>query len=84
MSPLVEKLWTQAAAATARLPSGHNNSWETEVNFIETFAKLVATECADIALTFNNNLQTLSDREIRTHSGRVSDCIKERFGVEDE
>ena len=84
MNPLVEKLWTQAAAATARLPSGRGNSWETEVNFINTFAKLVALECADIAITFNNNLQALSDKQIRTHSSRVSDCIKDRFGIEYE
>jgi hypothetical protein len=38
MNLLVEKLWTQAAAITARLPSGRNNSWETEVNFMDTFA----------------------------------------------
>lgn len=49
MNLLVEKLWSQAAAVTARLPSGRNSSWETEVNFIDTFAKLVATECLDIA-----------------------------------
>lgn len=70
MNPLVEKLWTQAAAATARLPSGRDNSWETEVNFIDTFAKLVATECADI-----------SDASFHSDSAGYT-AIKNAFGID--
>ena len=48
MNPNIEQLWIRAAEITAALPSG-NNSWETQKLFVETFAKLVATECADIS-----------------------------------
>jgi len=48
---------------------------------IEYFAELIVRECAEHALTFNNNLQSLNDKEIRSHSSRVSDYIKDRMGV---
>ena len=46
------------------------------------FAELIVRECAEHALTFNNNLQSLNDKEIRSHSSKVSDYIKDRMGVE--
>lgn len=49
---------------------------------IQKFAELIVQDCADHALTFNNNLQSLNDKEIRSHSNRVSDYIKDRMGVE--
>jgi hypothetical protein len=51
---------------------------------IEYFAELIVRECAEHALTFNNNLQSLNDKEIRSHSSRVSDYIKDRMGFDDE
>jgi len=51
-------------------------------NDVEKFAELIVGECAEHALTFNNNLQSLNDKEIRSHSSRVSDYIKDRMGVE--
>jgi hypothetical protein len=48
---------------------------------IEYFAELIVRECAEHALTFNNNLQSLNDKEIRSHSSRVSDYIIDRMGV---
>jgi len=50
---------------------------------IEYFAELIVRECAEHALTFNNNLQSLNDKEIRSHSSRVSDYIKDCMGVEE-
>ena len=50
---------------------------------IEYFAELIVRECAEHALTFNNNLQSLNDKEIRSHSSRVRDYIKDRMGVEE-
>jgi len=50
---------------------------------IEYFAELIVKECAEHALTFNNNIQSLNDKEIRSHSSRVSDYIKDRMGVEE-
>lgn len=72
MNQLVERLWTEAAVITARLPSGRNNSWETEVKFIDTFAKLIATECAYIS-------------DACFHDGSTGYlAIKKHFGIEDE
>lgn len=45
------------------------------------FSELIVRECAEHALTFNNNLQSLNDKEIRSHASRVSDYIKDRCGV---
>jgi hypothetical protein len=50
---------------------------------LQKFAELIVQECAEHALTFNNNLQSLNDKEIRSHSSRVSDYIKDRMGVEE-
>jgi hypothetical protein len=50
---------------------------------LEKFAELIVQECAEHALTFNNNLQSLNDKEIRSHSSKVSDYIKDRMGVEE-
>ena len=48
---------------------------------LEKFAELIVKECAEHALTFNNNIQSLNGKEIRSHSSRVSDYIKDRMGV---
>ena len=48
---------------------------------IEKFSQLIVKECAEHALAFNNNIQSLNDKEIRSHSSRVSDYIKDRMGV---
>ena len=50
---------------------------------LQKFAELLVRECAEHALTFNNNIQSLNDKEIRSHSSRVSDYIKDRMGVEE-
>ena len=49
---------------------------------LQEFAELIVNECANHALTFNNNLQSLNDKEIRSHSGRIIDYIKDRMGLE--
>ena len=48
----------------------------------QKLVELIVQECAELALTFNNNIQSLNDKEIRSHSSRVSDYIKDRMGVE--
>ena len=64
----------------AGFPEWSNHAIEFE---LEKFAELIVQECAEHALTFNNNLQSLNDKEIRSHSSRVSDYIKDRMGVEE-
>jgi hypothetical protein len=53
------------------------------VDQAEKFAELIVRECADHALTFNNTIQSLNNKEIRSHSNRVSDYIKDRMGVKE-
>ena len=45
MNERIRELWDKAAQAAAAYPSGQNNSWETQVNFMEKFAELIVREC---------------------------------------
>jgi hypothetical protein len=48
MNERIRQLWDKAATASAAFPSGQNNSWETQVNFMEKFAELIVRECSRI------------------------------------
>lgn len=48
MNEQIRELWDKAAESTAAYPSGQNNSWETQVNFMEKFAELIVRECIDV------------------------------------
>jgi hypothetical protein len=48
VNPRIRELWDKAAYATAYHPSGQNNSWETQVNFIDKFAQLIILDCLEI------------------------------------
>ena len=45
MNERIKELWDKAATASAAYPSGQNNSWETQVNFMEKFAELIVRDC---------------------------------------
>ena len=45
MNERIKQLWDKAATASAAYPSGQNNSWETQVNFMEKFAELIVRDC---------------------------------------
>ena len=47
MNERFKELWDKAADSTAAFSSGQNNSWETQVNFMEKFAELIVQGCAD-------------------------------------
>ena len=51
MNERIQELWNKAADSTAAFPSGQNNSWETQVNFMEKFAELIIKECIDQCFT---------------------------------
>jgi len=51
---------------------------------LKKFAELIVQECAKLALTFNYNLQSLNDKEIRSHANRVSDYVKDHMGCNNE
>jgi hypothetical protein len=77
MNERIRELWDKAAESTAAYPSGQNNSWETQVNFMEKFAELIVKECAEIAKHHVMNISTYSDAEF------VDEQIKQHFGVEE-
>ena len=54
MNERIKELWDQAAESTAAYTSGQNNSWETQVNFMEKFAELIVGQCLDIVLAPHN------------------------------
>ena len=59
-----------------------NKQFMIDGNFdIGKFAELIVTECAKQAMIFNNNIQSLNDKEIRSHAHRVGDYIMDRLGV---
>lgn len=78
MNERIKELWDKAATASAAYPSGQNNSWETQVNFLEKFAEMIVRECA-------NHCDLLLDHKISSEWSRgTHDCsraIKKHFGV---
>ena len=48
MNERIKELWDKAATASAAYPSGQNNSWETQVKFMEKFAELIVRECGKV------------------------------------
>ena len=60
------ELWNQAAKATAAYPSGQNNSWETQVNFMDKFAELIVRECCQ---KLENDGMVEVAMEIKEHFG---------------
>ena len=71
MNDRIRELWERAAESAAAFPSGQNNSWETQVNFLEKFAELIVRECCDV----------LFDNELGGY--QVNYVLKEHFGVEE-
>ena len=49
MNERIKQLWEQAAKSTAAYPSGRDNSWETQVNFMDKFAELIVKETLQVA-----------------------------------
>ena len=87
MNERIEKLWNKAAQAAAAYPSGQNNSWETQVNFMEKFAELIVGECMKVVI---NGKYSATECERNTHRiahnnarDEASSDIKKHFGVEE-
>jgi len=79
MNEKIRELSEQVGITEANLSDG-NMSY----NELEKFAELIIKECAKLALTFNYNLQSLNDKEIRSHANRVSDYVKDHMGCNNE
>lgn len=72
MDERIKKLWYKAAESTAAFSSGQNNSWETQVNFMERFAELIVRECcgaADDWYQKHSELHWDPAQHIRNHFG---------------
>lgn len=74
MNQRIRELWDRAAKVTAAYPSGRNNNWQTQVNFINTFAELIVRDCANIC----DNFQA---RDVGMQPSECAGAIKHRFGV---
>ena len=73
MNERIKELWDKAATASAAYPSGQNNSWETQVNFMEKYTESVIRECAKVYWGIDNGEQ---------HSEYV-DALKKHFGIKE-
>jgi hypothetical protein len=78
MNERIKELWDKAAQAAAAYPSGQNNSWETQVNFMEKFAELIIRECAGFAEQKYGNWY-----RINSPDDAPGITIKKHFGVEE-
>ena len=92
MNQRIRELWNKAAIASASYPSGQNNSWETQVNFMDKFAQLIVRECINQALEEKVSEEEI-DREddiedrcyLRGNNGGIVDAvirIRQHFGIE--
>jgi hypothetical protein len=81
MNEQIQELWNKAATVSAAYPSGQNNSWETQVNFIETFAKLIVIECIEIMHT-NERIPEGFFYPKAAHIHEL--VIKQHFGIDNE
>lgn len=80
MNERIKELWNEAAAASAAYPSGRDNSWETQVSFMEKFAHLVVRDCISIIYQ-----QERIPKEFfyPKGAGQHELAIKKHFGIED-
>ena len=78
MNERIKQLWEEAAKKT------QGDSWKEQTKFIEKFAELIVQECAQHALDFNTNIQSLPDKVMRANLYRVLDYIKDRMELNNE
>ena len=86
MNERIQELWDKAATASAAYPSGQNNSWETQVDFMDKFAELIVRECIDKIETHRIPVGNSVAGEMAcewTYSAlhEIRDDIKEHFGI---
>jgi len=76
MNERIRELWDEAAKSAAAYPSGENNSWQTQVDFVEKFAQLIVRECADLCDRFQA-------RDVGMQPAECAGAIRKMFGVEE-
>ncbi len=81
MNERIKQLWEQAAKSTAAYPSGRDNSWETQVNFMDKFAELIVQEC--IAKVEMRKKFAIEDEHIVDHAfDLLVYDLESHFGVD--
>ena len=88
MNERIRELWDEATKSVAAYPSGQNNSWETQVNFMDKFAELIVRECVQ---TLRDNTPVIDEYDSvedwdRGYIRAMVDCehhIQEHFGVKE-
>ena len=91
MNEQIKQLWDKAATASAAFPSGQNNSWETQVNFMEKFAELIIQECIQASEAHAKDLESqptdplleMYDNGIVSGIYEATEAIKEHFGIKE-
>lgn len=78
MNERIREIWDKAAESVAAYPSGKDNSWEAQVNFMDKFAQLVVAECMEV---FSKDLPEPGDGKMLEVINRVC-AVAEHFGVE--
>jgi len=84
MNERIRELWDRAAESAAAYPSGQNNSWQTQVDFMDKFAELIVRECAELSVN-SQYANTKSEyyegfNEALVYAGNK---IRKHFGVEE-
>jgi hypothetical protein len=69
MNERIRELWDRAAESAAAYPSGANNSWETQVDFMDKFAQLIVRECCDIFVELRTRPADLAVKDVKKHFG---------------
>ena len=86
MNELIWELLNKAAYFTGAYPSGKNNSWETQVNFLNEFAQLIVEECLEQgSILAKHYIDTHPEQEQVILLDSIADYsaeIKKHFGVE--
>ena len=82
MNERIKELWDKAAESTAAYPSGQNNSWETQVNFMEKFAELIVGECIRSVEDVPGRVTRDYDWLVKQTKIHAIEKIKDKFGVE--
>ena len=82
MNERIKELWDKAATASAAYPSGQNNSWETQVNFMEKFAELIVQETMQVVAKRKD--QAIDDGWNVDEAMSMAEMdLEEHFGVEE-
>ena len=83
MNERIKELWNKAAESTAAYPSGQNNSWETQVNFMDKFAELIVKECLEQIDKIRDGCDSDNEDQQALGADWAGLAVARHFGVEE-